>query len=186
MKSRRKRAMTIVEVMAVIAIFGMLVTIVTYSASQVQRQSRDAKRKSDLAMIALGLQARYDSKICPDRGYYPDSSPSAVGGWIDAIHLNDALVNDSTCGQSLGMIPSDPRSPANNTGYVYSLSSKEGGITLSRKHYRLAAKLEKPLTGQEELQLDTMVATWKNSFGGATLPVSSVTGERLYNYLIGN
>jgi len=186
MKNYNTRAMTIVEVMSVIAIIGVLVTLVTYVAAQAQRRSRDAKRKSDLAMIALGLQARYEAQTCSDRGYYPDSTPSAVGAWVDATKLTDSLVRDVSCGQSLGLIPTDPRPPANGSGYGYSLSREEGGVALSRKHFRLAAKLEKTPTRQEQTQLDTMMISWTSSFRGAALPVDSTTGECLYNYLIGN
>lgn len=183
---KRVGGMTIVEVMTVIAIIGVLVTIVIYVANSAQARSRDAKRKSDLTMIALGLQARYDSKTCAEAGYYPDSSPSAVGGWRDASGLKGTLVGDVTCGQSLKSIPAEPNSTSNNTGYGYSLSVREGGVVLARKHYRLGARLEKTLSGQEQAQLDTMIASWTANFGGAALPTDPVSGQQLYNYLIGN
>lgn len=161
------------------AIIGVLATLTIFVAGAAQKQSRDARRKSDITMISLGLQARYEAKTCSNPGLYPDTdNGSAVGSWQPVNKLRTALVTDPNCTQSISLIPSDPTQTQPQRGYLYNLSSEIGG-TLQRKHYRLAAILEKTPTGQESAQFDKVVGSWIAVFGGVQPPGG-------FNYIVGN
>lgn len=63
-----RRGFTLVELLVVMAILGILVTLVAGNFRSSQFRSRDAKRKSDLKQTSNALELYYS-----DYGKYPDS-----------------------------------------------------------------------------------------------------------------
>jgi prepilin-type N-terminal cleavage/methylation domain-containing protein len=141
---RSRKGFTLIEVMFVIAIMAILSSFILAAVSQIQKNSRDFKRKSDLAAVAGALQRFYN-----ENGHYPSSSSGKiqvdtnscanVGAGItldwgtDNFHCL-VVVNGNTFDRSyLKVLPEDPfpsRSP-----YCYQSSSPY-------LNYTLAAKLE--------------------------------------------
>ncbi len=62
------RGFTLIELMVVIAIIGLLASIITVSLVSSRAKGRDAKRISDIKTIQLALETYYN-----DNGYYPTS-----------------------------------------------------------------------------------------------------------------
>jgi|GEM_PF-553917 len=182
------KGFTLIESLAVIAIIGILMTITTFTISQAQRSSRDAKRKNDLYAISQGFAARQIDKTCPDQsevGLYPGLGTGAKTKWVKVA----GLATDDSCNgfnQYLATIPTDPQSP--NYDYYFNLSTG----AQSAKHYRLAASLERQTNGsQATCQHDSDV--WASSYLGFkydcvddnAIVNASVTDERGYLYYIG-
>lgn len=57
-----KRAFTLVELLVVVAIIGILATVVTLSVGAALAKSRDAKRKADVTTIKKSIDAFYTDK----------------------------------------------------------------------------------------------------------------------------
>lgn len=171
-----RRGFTLIEAMIAMAVIGLLSVMVIYVTTQAQRQARDGKRKSDLAVISLAFQARYEAKTCSGSGavgFYPGTGFSdANSSWRDVSTLQGT---QDGCGAFSEYLVTMPKDPNSSNPYRFNLSS-EGGLV--GKHFRLSAVLEKKLTSQERDELDRMKRVWTGTFRGAQLPAS-------YNYLIG-
>ena len=92
--SRLVRGFTLIEILIVVAIIGILASVVLVGLGPVQRRGRDARRISDLRNIQTGLELYYNKN-----GFYP----SASGDWVAALKT---------------VVPNIPRDP-NNTTYFY-------------------------------------------------------------------
>jgi len=96
-----KKGFTLIEIMVVVVIIAVLTVVGMVSYASINKNSRDAKRKSDIEQIRSALEM-YRTDI----GYYPTSS----NAWIDTAALNDYLV----VGGYISAIPTDP-----TTGFLY-------------------------------------------------------------------
>jgi len=54
-----KKGFTLIELLTVIAIIGILATVITVSTNKAREQSRDAKRKSDLSAVSAAIEMYY-------------------------------------------------------------------------------------------------------------------------------
>ncbi len=110
-----KKGFSLIELLTVIAIIGILSTIVIGSTSASRARARDDKRFSDIKSIQLALALYYDvNKIYPQ------------GSTVTA--LRNTLVTD----KYMAEIPKDP----SGVDYEYN------GVTSPLKAYCLGAKLE--------------------------------------------
>lgn len=105
---KNKRGFTLIEVLIVVAIVGILASVVLVGLGPVQRRGRDARRISDLRQVQTGLELYYAKN-----GTYPSA--------VDWAGLKSALI-----GGSIGVsnVPNDPSSgkeykyATNGTTYV--------------------------------------------------------------------
>lgn len=136
---RKGEGFTLIELLVVIAIIGLLSSIVLASLDGARRNSRDAKRKSDIVQISRALRLHYD-----DNGSYTqpenigaDRSNSAGDDWLANSDLRD-IVTD-------GYMPSLPVDPLNDATYYYiyePLNTNECQGNRSGCAYTLCARLE--------------------------------------------
>jgi len=83
-----RRGFTILELLVVMAIIGILAAIGLASYPGVQQKARDARRKSDLASLARGMEMFYN-----DYGRYPViTAASDMGTSIPAADLAAGLI----------------------------------------------------------------------------------------------
>lgn len=181
---------TLIESLAVISIIGILATLAIYTYTNVLSRGRDSRRKSDLTAIALGFQARYDTQTCSnpaDLAYYPGRGIGDQGKWELITDLKDNDQDCETLTEYIITIPVNPNDPQNFFPYRFNLSTKDPGeFEIKGKHYRLAARLEKVSSLQEQADFAKMMELWVDSFGGAYLPPGGGgSGSDPYNYVIG-
>src|SRR3989344_1041453 len=107
------KGFTLIELLVVISIIGLLASVVFASLNSARAKARDARRRSDLNQIYLGLQMYYDAN-----GYLPVTSSyggANPGGW-DYSSQGDFLPFLRTAG-FFSTVPIDPLN--DGTGDVY-------------------------------------------------------------------
>lgn len=115
-KSRIQRGFTLIELLIVVAIIGILSTLIMVNFIGIRQRARDAQRKSNLRQIQSALEL-YRSDI----GSYPAASLANCG---------TSLGNSPTCTTIyMQKIPDDPLNsgqyvytylPSGSTFYLYS------------------------------------------------------------------
>jgi prepilin-type N-terminal cleavage/methylation domain-containing protein len=110
-----RKGFTLIEMLIVIAIIGILASIVLVGIGPVQRTARDARRASDLRQTQNALELYFSKNAA-----YP-----AAGNWA-------ALTTALTSGASavVRQIPNDPRSGSGAT-YQYAPDASGNGYVLA-------------------------------------------------------
>lgn len=114
-KKKRKaiKGFTLVELLVVISIIGVLATLVLVSFTGIQKQARDAERKSDLKQYQTALES-FANK---NNGLYPSRT------YGSGIQASETLCNDlgiTTC-------PEDPKYTDGSDGFIYKYQSDGTG-----------------------------------------------------------
>ena len=107
-----KKGFTLIELLIVIAIIGILASIVLVSLNSARLKARDAKRLQEIKSIQTALEVYYIAY-----GQYPDSDYDGCGGW-DIGNQSYPFISNlaSFLGQA---IPRDPIKTGNCDGYRY-------------------------------------------------------------------
>lgn len=113
------RAFTLVELLVVMAILGILVTLVAGGYRSAQFRGRDAQRKSDLKQVASALELYYS-----DYGRYPDPGTLPAEG------------EEFTDGKTV-YFKQMPADPVSSQSYYYRVFP-----TPSNQKFQLFARLE--------------------------------------------
>lgn len=134
-----KKGFTLVELLVVVAIIGILLSIVIVNVTSSRQKARDARRKADLRSIQTALELYANSH----GDTYPDAS-------LDYSASMQLLVDNGFLGQ-VPLDPSDGQACAGEEtcgylydNYKYSTSSSEcKEEPADVYHYRLLAPLER-------------------------------------------
>ena len=113
-----KKGFTLVELLVVMAILGVLVTILASGFRNAQLRGHDTQRKSDLKEISNSLELFYQ-----DYGYYPPAS----NGYIDACPYNPGSNSGTACSWGSGVMTDSktvyfktmPDDPTSDYNYYY-------------------------------------------------------------------
>ena len=107
-----QKAFTLLELLVVIGVIGILLSLITVSFTNAQKQSRDTRRRQDIVAIQNALEQYYSQTSF----VYPTCSGQAC-----------AAINSYFTGNA---VPTDPL----GTGiYVYTISSNSTSYTVSAK-----------------------------------------------------
>lgn len=90
---KRNKGFTLIELLIVIAIIGILSSIVIASLNSARKKARDSRRVADIKQIQLALEMYFDANTS-----YPTTIVALVTG---------------------GQIASEPKDPIGNTAYSY-------------------------------------------------------------------
>ncbi len=127
--SNTKRGFTLIEILVVIAIIGILSSVVLASLATSRAKARDARRIADLEEVKKALELYYDSN-----GAYPPTGPS-----LPPFPLPLVL-------KTGGFIAQIPVTPAGAVDYKYFGGTFSGNlldISLPLESFILAAQLER-------------------------------------------
>jgi general secretion pathway protein G len=113
---KSKKGFTLIELLVVIAIIGLLATIVLVSLNNARNKANDAKIKSDLSQIMLGIEMYY-----ADNSAYPGSGTCGGNGVIADAAGTICSGSSFTDGTTVFIqrLPDNPRGGSN----VYSWAS---------------------------------------------------------------
>jgi prepilin-type N-terminal cleavage/methylation domain-containing protein len=126
-----RKGFTLIEMLIVIAIIGILASIVLVGLGPIQRQARDSRRTSDLRQLQTLLE------ICFTRaGQYPNAVD--LGQLRTDLTTVGAGSDCTTAGTPITTsIPSDPRNVADTAANQYDYATNAG-----RTNYVLRAEFE--------------------------------------------
>jgi type II secretion system protein G len=159
----KNKGFTLVELLVVMAILGVLVTLVAGGFRTAQMRGRDSKRKSDLKEIANALEVFYS-----DYNKYPDAN----GGQIQACPY-DPSEGSGDCGWGASEFTDGktiyfktiPKDPVSSQNYVYRVQLIADNA--NNQKYQLFARLENP-EDQNCLGGDCALEVVTHSCGGHT------------------
>ena len=92
-KDKSKKGFTLIELLVVIAIIGILSTTILVSLGGARSKARDAKRKSDIRQITLGMELDYSdddrySRYTTEEWGTVGQIPADTGRYMDPIPLD--------------------------------------------------------------------------------------------------
>ncbi|MBI5019120.1 prepilin-type N-terminal cleavage/methylation domain-containing protein [Candidatus Gottesmanbacteria bacterium] len=121
---------SLVELLVTVSIIAILIAIGIASYATINKQSRDAKRKSDMEQVRAALEM-----YRTDNGFYPSVGS---GSWTAASSATDALagLTPILVPTYMGAIPTDPKS---SQSYMYLAKNAVGGVYYG---YCISSQLE--------------------------------------------
>jgi type II secretion system protein G len=109
-----KKGFTLIELLIVIAIIGILASVVLSSLNSARLKARDAQRLLDLRQIRLALAMYYD-----DNGHYPDSSSGP--GWATSFDATWDFLG-TALSPYIKTLPVDPLNTVTDPGQPYAFN----------------------------------------------------------------
>ncbi len=107
-----KKGFTLMEILVAIAIIAILTAIGIVSYTSINRNARNAKRKSDIEQVRSALEL-YRTEI----GHYPGDGSSVL--------ISDLLANDAELQTYLSSVPEDPKGSTYQQ-YLYQATDDNG------------------------------------------------------------
>lgn len=122
--SNSSKGFTLIEVLIVVAIIGIIASVVLVAVNQARANGRDAKRVQDLKQLTLALDLYYQ-----DHGTYPPCESGGdpycgscnPNGYTEFANALQPLVDEGY----LLSIPKDPLNKANCQTYEYTTQSDD-------------------------------------------------------------
>jgi prepilin-type N-terminal cleavage/methylation domain-containing protein len=142
LKIIKTKGFTLIELLIVIAIIGVLSSVVLASLNTARMKARDSRRIQDLKQIKLALELYYDTN-----GYYPPSNCGwDCNGYRNSYNPSSWNILAAELAPYISTLPIDPINSLNppwiETYYSYSYGNV-GRIT-NAAQYDLSARLEDP------------------------------------------
>lgn len=99
--SRARSGFTLIEILVVIAIIGIILSILTVNFNEARKKSRDKARQSDLKSLQLAIET-YKAQ---NNGLYPQAGCSAGGNvWVTPGQVSGGF--DVSCPEYvMGLVP---------------------------------------------------------------------------------
>ncbi len=124
MTKRLQKGFTLIELLIVIAIIGILSSLLFVNFSGARERARDAKRKTDLQQIKSALQLYYN-----DFGKFPLSgtgntiagcgaTADQICSWSSGTTAGSQFAAGNPSNIYMGLLPGDPQSPTQQYTYA--------------------------------------------------------------------
>jgi general secretion pathway protein G len=110
-KNNKQSGFTLIELLVVVSIIGILTTLITSNLATAQSRARDARRKTDLKVIAQGLEMYYSQNNA-----YPAVGNGSSGTFDFA---SGSLIDSNGVDTYIKIMPKDPRNVADSTSSTY-------------------------------------------------------------------
>lgn len=123
-----KRGFTLIELLVVIAIIGILASMILVAISNAKMKTRDAQRKSDLTQIKKTLSI-----------YYADKNPNTFKYQKSAV-----VVTAENTGLDSTYMKTVPSDPTGQNNYLYQTDGVEGNA----QNFALFCALENKSDGE--------------------------------------
>jgi prepilin-type N-terminal cleavage/methylation domain-containing protein len=144
--NEHNQGFTLIELLIALAIIGILAGVIISAATAVGRNTRDAKRLSDLRSIQSSLQQYY-----ADQNYYPLVGTSGTG----VLDLSDDTLTNPT--GTITYTTTLPKDPSSSGPYIYVPLTTSGLTTCDNTAANLCLKyclyshfeFQKPITNQQ-------------------------------------
>jgi prepilin-type N-terminal cleavage/methylation domain-containing protein len=161
-----KRGFTLIELLTVIAIIGLLATIIIVSLSGAKGKSRDARRQADLKSIQLALSLYYtDNGVYPVNIYGTGASAPTSGlapTYLPVVPIDPNAPSGTTCANSSGTYcykyapysPGDGTTACTAAGCPTAVSCTNSQ-SVYPVTYHLGAALENPSDAIQDVDADT-------------------------------
>jgi prepilin-type N-terminal cleavage/methylation domain-containing protein len=142
---KNSRGFTLIELLMVIAIIGLLSSIIMASLNDARKRALDARRLMDMRSIQTALEL-YKTTY----GTYPPNTDNDTGGWD--VGFNGGQGSGDTFISSLSSVgfdtPGDPNSTASSQGYRYYRYNAGGnGCDVSKGNYYVLGIRDMESTG---------------------------------------
>ena len=166
----KQKAFTLIELLIVIAIIGLLASIVLIATNNARVKARDTKRKADLKQLTTAFELYFlNNSAYPIAG----GPGPACGSFI----YESTQLTSSNFTKYLSTLPRDPSTYSGNKEYMLLTPDLSPGPA-SGYYYILAAELENP-SAQEISQFNTAMNTIESKYPNCA------GGLNGYNYLVG-
>lgn len=117
-KNKKNFGFTLIELLIVIAIIGLLSSVVFASLNSARKKARDARRLSDINQVQIALEMYYDKNNA-----YPDNTDNDCSGWDSGFNggqgSGDPFIQPLETDSFMRKTPGDPIDIANCEGYAY-------------------------------------------------------------------
>jgi type II secretion system protein G len=119
--SKLTAGFTLIEMLVVVAIIGILASLITANISSGRERARDAKRKHDLGQVKSALRLYYNDYQAYPASTGGDINGCGIGGTA-SCSWGDSFSTDNN--NYMNQIPVDP---VNSGNYVYAYTQTESG-----------------------------------------------------------
>lgn len=169
-KKKNIKGFTLIELLVVISIISLIASMSVYAINLARAKARDARRKSDLLIIAKALELYYD-----DYSHYPVSNncggardasfilqpeTNLKGLWVyHTTHTSDRIVSTLKTREYIGSYITDPLDP-NYSFHYYRYYTNESG-----ENFVLMTTLENPSDADLDTQTYELPLVSECSYG---------------------
>jgi general secretion pathway protein G len=155
MKKKNSKGFTLIELMMIVAILGMMSSLIVASINDARKKGRDAKRISDMGQIQKALEIYLDKT-----GDYPGVIPvDDGGGWDIGCGAGDVFIDElkrveGTDTGSFSQVPTDQMScdHSGTGGYWYGYhryNAGDNGCPADRGSYYVLGFFSAEATGRQ-------------------------------------
>lgn len=182
-----KKGFTLIELMVVITIIAILASIGFVSYQIVLKNTRDAKRQTDLRVIQTGLEQYFADQL-----YYPeeDADTTCTNGLLTFNTSTQCALKDSGATKTyINSVPINPTTSSTTLQYCYKpltatqdcdilaiadCDNTSSNNALRCTKYCLYSKMENPVAGGPNYPVGTVA--------GCTSAGTAATTANAYNY----